>query len=124
MDMNTSEVFDVVIIGAGAAGLAAGRTLIDAGVNALILEARVRVGGRAWTVMHGACPLDLGCGWLHSADVNPWLPIAEDLGFTIDRTRSPWGRQYADLHFSAAEQAEFRAASEAFYARLEVGRTQ
>jgi monoamine oxidase len=51
-------------------------------------------------------PLDLGCGWLHSADRNPWVAVAETEGFPVDRTPSAWGRQFADLGFSAAEQAE------------------
>ena len=64
---------EVVIVGGGAAGIAAGRRLDDAGVDCLIVEARPRLGGRAWTISDGsAFPIDLGCGWLHSADRNPW----------------------------------------------------
>ena len=55
--------------------------------------------------------LDLGCGWLHSADRNPWTRIAEAARFTNDPRTSAWGRQYRDLGFSQTEQA---AASQAF----------
>ncbi|GGC69905.1 flavin monoamine oxidase family protein [Chelatococcus reniformis] len=109
---------DVAVIGAGAAGLAAARTLVDAGIDTLVVEARPRVGGRAWTALHVATPLDLGCGWLHSAEVNPWTTMARRMGFTVDRTPSRWGEQYHGLGFSPAEQEAFHEAATAFYARL------
>lgn len=106
----------VVIVGAGAAGIAAGRALRDAGVPFAILEARERVGGRAWTVTdRGPFALDLGCGWLHSADVNPMVPIAETLGLTVDRARPPWGSQAGDRGFPPADQAAFHATLEAYF---------
>jgi hypothetical protein len=53
---------EVAIIAGGAAGIAAGR-LADARVDCLIVEARLRLGGRAWTTGIGtAAALDLGCG--------------------------------------------------------------
>ena len=82
---------DVVVIGAGAAGIAAARRLFDAGgVSVLVLEARERAGGRAWTIEAGGHPADLGCEWLHSADRNMLAPLAERLGFTINRRRPDW----------------------------------
>ncbi len=113
-----SEV-DVAVIGAGSAGVAAGRRLLAAKLNFVVLEARARVGGRAWTVEAGGFPLDVGCGWLHSGDINPWTKIAEAEGLTVDRSPPPWGTPALAFGFSAAEQAEFRAAWEAFYARLD-----
>ena len=76
-----SEV-DVAIIGAGAAGLGAAHALKHSGLSVIVLEARNRVGGRAHTVE--AAPgitFDLGCGWLHSADENSFVPIAETTEF-------------------------------------------
>ncbi|MDR3463374.1 MAG: FAD-dependent oxidoreductase, partial [Beijerinckiaceae bacterium] len=84
---------EVVVIGAGAAGLAAGRELRRRGVSFVILEARDRVGGRAWTVPHGAAaPLDLGCEWLHSGSRNVLAELAPSLGFELDTSDPPWMR--------------------------------
>jgi monoamine oxidase len=95
---------DVVIVGAGAAGIAAARRLATSGLSTMVLEATARIGGRAWTCDVAGLHLDLGCGWLHSADRNPWTRVAEAAGFTIDRRTAAWGRQYRDLGFSQAEQ--------------------
>ena len=116
---STPTDFDVVVVGAGAAGLAAGKRLAVEGLSFVIVEARQRIGGRAFTHVVNGFPLDLGCGWLHSADRNPWTKIAEELKFTIDRTPPGWTRQSFDLGFSPEDQAEASAASEAFFARLE-----
>jgi monoamine oxidase len=60
---------DVVIVGAGAAGLAAARRLHDRGIDFLLLEARDRPGGRAYTVAstHGSYPIELGAEFIHGA---------------------------------------------------------
>lgn len=118
-----SEI-DVAVIGAGAAGVAAGRRLQSAKSDFIVLEARARVGGRAWTMEAGGFPLDLGCGWLHSADCNPWTKIAEAEGLTVDRSPPPWERPALEYGFSAAGQREFRAAMAEFYARLDAAREQ
>ena len=116
---------DVVVIGAGAAGLAAARRLAGAQVSVRLLEARSRLGGRAWTVQMSGYPLDLGCGWLHSADENEWATVAAGLGFAIDETPPPWARRTDAIGFPAADQREFRAVLERFYARLaEVGEVE
>jgi monoamine oxidase len=113
--------FDVVVIGAGAAGIAALRRLIPKGVSAVALEARERVGGRALTLLaRPGLPLDLGCGWLHSADVNPLAKMIEAAGFGIDRTRPHWESQSGNQDFPPEEQRAFRDAFAAFEARMEV----
>ena len=74
---------DVVIVGAGAAGLAAARRLIDAGRSVVVVEAANRIGGRAWTESATfGVPFDHGCSWLHTADRNPWTAIARERGYT------------------------------------------
>jgi monoamine oxidase len=110
--------FDAVVIGAGAAGIAALRALLDAGVDAVALEARDRVGGRAHTVVRAGLPLDQGCGWLHSADVNPLAQSFEAAGFAIDRTPPHWERQAGGQDFPPEEQQAFRRAMAAFHDRL------
>ncbi len=114
-----SEV-DIAIIGAGAAGLGAAHALQNSGLSTIVLEARDRVGGRAHTIM--AAPdvtFDLGCGWLHSADKNSFVGIAERLGFEVDKTRPPWREQSFDKGFPLNERADFIAAIDAFYDRAE-----
>jgi monoamine oxidase len=111
---------DVAVVGAGAAGLAAAHRLRQRGISALVLEARDRIGGRAQTVTTSTgLPVDLGCGWLHSADRNPWVAIARQLGFGIDETLPGWGGRLLRMGFSEAEQADWFRAREAFYERLE-----
>jgi monoamine oxidase len=114
---------DVIVIGAGAAGVAAARRLAAADIRVVVLEARSRVGGRAWTLRGADVPLDLGCGWLHSADENDWAAIAATLGFAIDRTLPPWGARRRTIAFEPAELEDFRAASDRFFARLHAADT-
>jgi monoamine oxidase len=109
---------EAAIIGAGAAGVAAARTLAAAGRSVVVLEASDRIGGRAWTVEMAGIALDMGAGWLHSADRNPLIGVAETAGFDIDRSASAWASQWRDLGFSREEQGEAAAAWEAFEHRL------
>src|SRR5580692_11801736 len=111
---------DVAIIGAGAAGLGAAHALENSGLSVIVLEARDRVGGRAHTIM--AAPgvtFDLGCGWLHSANKNSFVAIAEKLNFEIDKTRPPWREQSFDTGFPLQERLDFIRAIDAFYDRAE-----
>jgi monoamine oxidase len=118
--MSLPSSVDVAIIGAGAAGLGAATALKDSGLSAIVLEARDRIGGRAHTVIPApGIIFDLGCGWLHSADRNSFVPIAKQLGFEIDKTRPPWREQTFDKGFPLAEREDFFAALDAFYGRLE-----
>src|SRR5262252_8317463 len=108
---------DVVVIGAGAAGIAAARRL-PAELSVVVVEARHRVGGRAWTINHAGLPLDLGCGWLHSADENEWAEVAAALGYAIDPTPPPWSRRSHQLNFSGEDQEQFSDAWDRFDLRL------
>jgi monoamine oxidase len=111
--------FDVVIIGAGAAGLAAAQKLRNRRLSVLVLEARARIGGRALTHhLEGGIVFDVGCEWLHSADLNPFVQIGRSRGFEVVPTQPHWSEQSLDINFPAAEQRRFQAASAAFYRRL------
>ena len=58
---------DVIVIGAGAAGLAAARRLAARALRVIVVEARERVGGRAWSrqVARSAVPAELGAEFIH-----------------------------------------------------------
>jgi monoamine oxidase len=80
---------DVVIIGAGLAGLGAAAVFRDAGTRAVVLEASDRVGGRAWTAHPAALGgvwFDMGSVWFHNAEHNPLVPIAHAAGDTLLRS--------------------------------------
>ncbi|MEI9926558.1 MAG: NAD(P)/FAD-dependent oxidoreductase [Sphingomonas sp.] len=110
--------WDVIVIGGGAAGVAAARRLADKGVQVLIVEASDRLGGRAHTVEVAGVPLDLGAGWLHSAEHNPWVKIARDRGFTVDETLPEWRTQWHDRGFPPKDREAAGKAYEALNRRM------
>jgi monoamine oxidase len=80
---------DVVIVGAGAAGLAAARLLQARGIGFELVEIRTRIGGRARTdTSYFGVPVDFGCAELHQGNVNPWLGYARASGFEVVRLPS------------------------------------
>jgi monoamine oxidase len=106
---------DVVVVGAGLAGLGAATALRDIGRSALLLEAADRIGGRAWTAYPaelGGVWFDMGAVWLHSAERNPLVPIAQQAGDPLlradelRRERTFIGRREA----TPEEYADFAAA--------------
>jgi len=77
--------YDAIIIGAGAAGLAAASKLREEGKSFIILEATDHIGGR---VMSQTTPdgtvVNTGANWLHGKEQDAMFPIAQELGLTID----------------------------------------
>lgn len=111
---------DVAVVGAGAAGLGAAMTLAEKGLSYVALEARERPGGRAWTTtLANGAVVDLGCGWLHSADKNPLVAIAGRQGRQIDRSPPPWARADALIGPQRARMAAFGDAMARFRERVE-----
>ncbi|MBA3533286.1 MAG: FAD-dependent oxidoreductase [Ardenticatenales bacterium] len=71
-----SQSTEIIVIGAGAAGLSAARALHDKGRKVIVLEARDRIGGRVWTDRSWKLPLDLGASWIHGMEGNPLTELA------------------------------------------------
>jgi monoamine oxidase len=116
--MSESE-YDLVIVGAGAAGIAAAHAARDAGIRAIVLEAQDRVGGRAFTDFESFSePFDHGCQWLHAADINPLTPMAERLGFRFRRDRVRFRIHDGDWWLNDQIVDEYDAMSEATYGRM------
>lgn len=95
---------DVVIIGAGAAGLAAARTLLAADVSIAVLEAKERIGGRAFTDNESVgIAWDQGGHWLHDQGRNFFARYAQDQGIPLEgvaETMHIWTvRGWADSGF-------------------------
>lgn len=76
---------EIAIVGAGAAGIAAARRCLAAGVQVVLLEARSRVGGRAVTVALRGHPVDLGAHWLHCGPINPLVRLGAERGEPLRR---------------------------------------
>ncbi len=75
---------DVVVVGAGAAGLAATRTLMEKGLSVALVEAGDRIGGRAFTESDTfGVPFDQGAHWLHHDTSNPYNDYGKDNGFDV-----------------------------------------
>ena len=105
MGISDSTV-DVVIIGAGSAGLAAARTAAELGLSVTLLEAAHRIGGRAFTDTETlGFPFDLGCHWMHSASLNPYVAIADSVGHAYVKTVYPYRVHLGDRWASEAEGA-------------------
>lgn len=98
----------VAVIGAGAAGLACGRELVDAGFDVTVLEARDRVGGRVWTETMDGVAVEMGASWISGLEGNPvtalakrngtrLIPFEYDYGFTDPRQAAEGRRGEAEL---------------------------
>jgi monoamine oxidase len=114
-------VIDLAVVGGGAAGIAAAREARKRGLQATIIEATERVGGRVETVGWETHALDLGATWLHSADRNPLAVLADQLGINVDRAPTAWRNQYKNLGYSEQDQVASWKEMEAFADRLRAG---
>lgn len=119
---------DVVIVGAGAAGIGAGLALQAQGIPFIIVEAAGRAGGRAYTDAASLpVPWDHGCHWLHCADVNPLVEWADKLGATYRKRKwddhfAVWaGRNWQNRAVRDEASAALNAGFEAIYASARRG---
>jgi monoamine oxidase len=111
-------MISLVIVGGGAAGIGAAAEAKQRGIDALIVEAGNRIGGRAHSIDWQGHRLDLGCTWMHSAERNSLRAEAERIGAAIDRNATGWFSQYRDLGFPPEEQEEAYGAFEALDERM------
>jgi monoamine oxidase len=95
----SKRITEVVVIGAGVAGLACAQALCEAGLRVTILEARSRVGGRIWTVHPSLTnePVELGAEFIHGLPRELWQ-IVERAGLqTHELTGNRWRLEQARL---------------------------
>ena len=116
-----SEQKQIVVIGAGLAGLAAARQLQQMGHDVVVVEARERVGGRIWTSTKWEdIPVDFGATWIHGVRRNPITELADEiqasrLSTSYDRyVLYASGGQLA----SSAEEASIEALRERLYDQI------
>lgn len=75
---------DVVVVGAGAAGIAAARRVMAAGRKVAVVEASDRIGGRCVTdTQLFGVPFDRGAHWIHMPDINPLAQLAARSGVEV-----------------------------------------
>lgn len=73
--MTDEKTHDVLIVGAGFAGLTAARELAHAGLSVAVLEARDRIGGRTWLDERLGMDLELGGTWVHWVQPYVWTEL-------------------------------------------------
>ncbi len=110
---------DVLVIGAGGAGLTAAKQLTSSGASVLVLEARDRIGGRAFTDTSLGVPWDRGCSWLHSSEVNPWVAYARQNDFEVFPDRFPRHIYDQSRRMDGSETAGYRAVAERMMRELD-----
>ncbi|GJD88328.1 Pseudooxynicotine oxidase [Methylobacterium hispanicum] len=113
----------VIVVGAGAAGIAAARALAARGIAVAVLEARDRVGGRAFTTTLRGHAVDLGAHWLHAGPINPLVRLGHARGEPLRRAPQdghawvsgrpgrPAERQASARAFDRADRAMTRGAA-------------
>src|SRR6476661_10588989 len=75
---------DIVVIGAGAAGIAAARRIMAANRKVIVVEAAGRIGGRCITdTATFEVPFDRGARWMHNPDTNPMIKLARAAGLEV-----------------------------------------
>lgn len=75
---------DIVVIGAGAAGVAAARRIAAANRKVIVVEASGQIGGRCQTDASSfEVPFDRGARWMHNPDSNPMIRLARSAGLEI-----------------------------------------
>jgi monoamine oxidase len=102
---------DVVVIGAGAAGVAAARRIQAANRKVIMIEASGQVGGRCVTdATSFETPFDRGARWLHNPDTNPMIKLARTVGLDVSPVVLGQKIRIGRRNARAGETEEFLAA--------------
>ena len=102
---------DIVVIGGGAAGVAAARRIQAANRKVILVEAEARLGGRCWTDATAFdLPFDRGARWLHNPDTNPMIRLARSAGLDIAAASSGQKIRIGQRYARAGETEYFLAA--------------
>ncbi len=111
---------DVVVIGAGAAGIAAARRVIAGGKTVVVIEASDRIGGRAYTESDSfGLPFDHGCSWLQGPRGVPHVDLAKNMGFgLVDHSNANDVFYVGDRPATRKEQSDYNRAFEQIEARV------
>jgi monoamine oxidase len=102
---------DVVVIGAGAAGIAAARRIMAANRKVIVVEAAGQIGGRCQTDMSTFdVPFDRGARWMHNPETNPMIRLARAAGLEIMTAPSGQKIRIGRRNARPGETEEFLAA--------------
>jgi polyamine oxidase len=78
-----SKLYDVIIVGAGVAGLSAARDIKSAGMSVLVLESSHRIGGRVYTDYSTGKPVELGAEFVHGDQRLSTWPLYKSAGMKL-----------------------------------------
>jgi monoamine oxidase len=102
---------DIVVIGAGAAGIAAARRVVAANRRVIVVEASDRIGGRCITdTATFGMPFDRGAWWIHNPDTSPLVKLARDAGLETFPTPPGQRIRVGRRNARAGETEDFFAA--------------
>ncbi|OAF09015.1 flavin monoamine oxidase family protein [Bradyrhizobium neotropicale] len=102
---------DIVVIGAGVAGIAAARRIMATGRKVVVVEAASRIGGRCITDSATFdVPFDRGARWMHNPETNPMIRLARSVGLDVSPAPAGQKMRIGRRNARAGETEEFLAA--------------
>ena len=102
---------EIVVIGAGAAGIAAAQRIMAAGRKVVVIEAAAQIGGRCITdATTFDVPFDRGARWMHNPETNPMIRLARSAGLDVAQAPAGQKMRIGRRNARAGETEEFLAA--------------
>ncbi|KAJ0418477.1 putative flavin-containing amine oxidase [Aspergillus carlsbadensis] len=122
---HATQSVDVVIIGAGLAGLTAAHEILRAGLSCVVLEARDRVGGKTWSMQleNGQGTIDLGAAWINDTNQSRVYGLARRFGAELIEQNTQGNAVLQDFDgkgspFAYGELPNFDATTKAHLAEI------